>query len=226
MRVHYKQPPADADKAVNAGVAAHITANAPGGPHYNSNQTPKQRSDAANGIWLCQNCAHIIDANGGVDHPVDLLKRWKKEHEEKCAASIGKPASTLAELAGSIQRKWNRKCDRRRHSEPDTNSAWNDGVVIRHRKHYRCADRRQAMTGGAHVSFGVRCTRCGSSFGTIASVAAGGVPSTGCPKCGGNLIAAHEWSNLSNFTCSVCGTRVSLMVSNGPTRCPGCGASA
>lgn len=84
---------ADPHKAVNAGVAAHITANSPGGARYDIRLTPEQRRDIKNGIWLCQNCAHVIDTNDGVDHPVELLQEWKRAHEKSVGASIGKAAA-------------------------------------------------------------------------------------------------------------------------------------
>lgn len=49
--------------SVNIGVAAHITAAAPGGPRFDPLLTPTERSAAANGIWLCQSCAKLIDSD-------------------------------------------------------------------------------------------------------------------------------------------------------------------
>src|SRR5881296_1719239 len=48
-------------KAVSIGVAAHITAASPGGARYAHELTFDKRSDFANGIWLCQNCAKLVD---------------------------------------------------------------------------------------------------------------------------------------------------------------------
>ena len=93
---------ANPTKAVNAGVGSHISANSAGGARYDANLTSEQRRDIGNGIWLCQNCAHIVDANNGDDHSIELLKKWKREHEEKIAASIGKAASRYSELAGKV----------------------------------------------------------------------------------------------------------------------------
>jgi hypothetical protein len=42
-------PQADASKAVNDGVAAHITAAALGGPRYDPTLTREQRTDITNG---------------------------------------------------------------------------------------------------------------------------------------------------------------------------------
>ena len=62
-RVPTSGPGADEQKALNIGVAAHIVAAAQGGPRYDATLTPEQRAGIINGIWLCQNCAHEIDAD-------------------------------------------------------------------------------------------------------------------------------------------------------------------
>src|SRR6516225_4310515 len=54
-------PQEDPSKAVNVGVAAHITAASPGGPRYDPGLVPEERSSPENGIWLCQTCAKLID---------------------------------------------------------------------------------------------------------------------------------------------------------------------
>jgi hypothetical protein len=46
---------------IDVGVAAHITAASPGGPRFDPNLSDKERASATNGIWLCQNCAKLID---------------------------------------------------------------------------------------------------------------------------------------------------------------------
>src|SRR5713101_2602138 len=53
-------PQRNPSKAVNVGVAAHITGAAPGGPRYDARMSEKDRRSASNGIWLCQNCAKLI----------------------------------------------------------------------------------------------------------------------------------------------------------------------
>ncbi len=74
-------PAEDAEKSVNLGVAAHITAAAFGGPRYDTTLTPEERRSAANGIWLCQNCAKLIDSDVR-RFPTETLKQWKKESTE------------------------------------------------------------------------------------------------------------------------------------------------
>jgi len=54
-------PQVDPTKALNLGVAAHITAASSGGPRYDPQLTPAQRRDVTNAIWLCQKCAKLID---------------------------------------------------------------------------------------------------------------------------------------------------------------------
>ncbi len=69
-------PQEDPEKALNIGVAAHITAASPGGPRYNESITGKTRGSIENGIWLCQNCAKLID-NDTARYTCDMLFEWK-----------------------------------------------------------------------------------------------------------------------------------------------------
>ena len=82
-------PQDDESKSVNVGVGAHITAAAKGGPRYDSNLSPEERKNVDNGIWLCQNCAKLID-NDVLRFPVDLLHNWKDKAEKKARLSVGK----------------------------------------------------------------------------------------------------------------------------------------
>jgi hypothetical protein len=68
----------------NIGVAAHITAASTGGPRYDETIDDDHRSAIANGIWLCQSCAKLIDSDVSY-YRLDVLRRWKSE-AEKCAA--------------------------------------------------------------------------------------------------------------------------------------------
>jgi hypothetical protein len=80
-------PHTDADKAVNKGVAAHIAAVAPGGKRYDVSMTTEERSSAGNGIWLCQNCAKLIDSDEE-RFSVEVLQIWKRDAESKADRSI------------------------------------------------------------------------------------------------------------------------------------------
>jgi len=61
---------------LNLGVAAHITSASEGGPRYNANLTNEQRCNSDNGIWLCQNCAKLID-NDVTRYPEAVIRAWK-----------------------------------------------------------------------------------------------------------------------------------------------------
>ena len=71
------------------GEICHIEAANPDGPRYNPDQSDDQRRGFDNLILLCESCHKIIDNkdNEG-DYPVDLLKKWKKNHQEKILNSI------------------------------------------------------------------------------------------------------------------------------------------
>lgn len=96
-------PQDDPAKTLNLGVAAHITAAAPGGPRYDSSLTHDQRCHSDNGIWLCQNCAKLVD-NDTVQFPKDLLQAWKIIAEHRARLNIGKAVLPL-HAESDLQRK-------------------------------------------------------------------------------------------------------------------------
>lgn len=63
---------------INLGVAAHISAASPGGPRYDDTLTKDDRISIENGIWLCQNCAHLIDSDEK-NFTIEFLKKKNKE---------------------------------------------------------------------------------------------------------------------------------------------------
>lgn len=75
--------------SAGVGVAAHITAAAIGGPRYDVRLTKDERKGYQNGIWLCQNCARIIDIDV-LKYPIPLLELWKKKAEKFSNNNIGK----------------------------------------------------------------------------------------------------------------------------------------
>ena len=85
-------PNADPAKYTGAGVAAHITAAAPGGPRYDASLTSEQRRSASNGIWMCYPCSQLID-NDHPNYPVGLIRQWKSDAEEKASKMIQPSAS-------------------------------------------------------------------------------------------------------------------------------------
>jgi hypothetical protein len=86
-------PQEDPAKAVNLGVAAHVTAASLGGPRYDAKLLPEERSAPSNGIWLCQNCAKLVD-NDPVRFTVDLLFGWKSTAESDARNRVGKAAAS------------------------------------------------------------------------------------------------------------------------------------
>lgn len=87
-------PQQEPARAVNIGVAAHITAASSGGPRYDANLSSEERKSIQNGIWLCQSCAKLID-NDPLRYSQELLHQWKDEAERR----------TLLEIEGIIQPK-------------------------------------------------------------------------------------------------------------------------
>ncbi|HEY5326105.1 MAG TPA: hypothetical protein VIJ27_03830 [Mucilaginibacter sp.] len=81
-RNHTVGPNSQLEKSTKIGEAAHITAAAVGGPRYNGSLSLEQRSHIENGIWLCSNCADLIDKDFE-KYPITLLNKWKSaaEHE-------------------------------------------------------------------------------------------------------------------------------------------------
>jgi hypothetical protein len=96
-------PQIEAGKSLNLGVAAHIAGAAPGGPRYDPAMTSQQRTDIQNGIWLCQNCAKLID-NDQHRFTTAVLQVWKTAAEQIALELIGK-ASLRADASPVID-KW------------------------------------------------------------------------------------------------------------------------
>ena len=82
--------------AVNVGVAAHITAASPQGPRYQATLSPEERSSPDNGIWLCQNCAKLVD-NDDQRFTIELLRAWKIAAEQHASERVGKTSSNSPE---------------------------------------------------------------------------------------------------------------------------------
>ena len=102
-------PQLDSGKALNLSVAAHISAASPGGPRYDTALSREQRSSIENGIWLCQNCAKLID-NDPPRYTTDLLTGWKRKAEEEALRQIGRlgtrGSTSTARYASSSRRRF------------------------------------------------------------------------------------------------------------------------
>src|SRR5262245_39425954 len=87
---------------INIGVAAHITAASAGGPRFDHSLAPQQRQSPENGVWLCQNCAKLVD-NDPLRYPTQLLLDWKGEAEASALASLeGKAELPPTDLSAEI----------------------------------------------------------------------------------------------------------------------------
>jgi hypothetical protein len=93
--------PIDTSEAINQGVAAHIHAASHGGPRYDPTMSTEQRKAAENGIWLCQNCAKIIDSSENA-FPASLLRVWKAMAEEIAARESRSTFDEIGDLINEI----------------------------------------------------------------------------------------------------------------------------
>lgn len=75
------------EKTINLGVAAHIHAASVGGPRYSKEMKSEDRKSIQNGIWLCQNCAKLIDTDINKYSSKELLN-WKSMAEKESLAII------------------------------------------------------------------------------------------------------------------------------------------
>lgn len=74
-------------KSMIVGVAAHITAAAPGGPRFDPALSPEQRAHHSNGIWLCEIHGKVVDSDA--DHfTFEMLRKWKETAEANSLRSI------------------------------------------------------------------------------------------------------------------------------------------
>ncbi len=135
-------PHAQPEKAVNLGVAAHITAAAPGGPRFDATLTQTQRAGALNGIWLCQICAKLID-NDVPRFPVELLRQWKGKAEKIAQDRLGKAATPVSlEIADQSQ-----PAGQKQPTAPSPRERWLRAVID--------AARRRRVLAGIATGLGV-----------------------------------------------------------------------
>lgn len=77
----------DPTKITSIGVAAHICAAAKGGPRYDADMSAEERKAPVNGIWLCQNCAKLIDSDTN-RYTKELLYAWKQIAEDYAITEV------------------------------------------------------------------------------------------------------------------------------------------
>jgi hypothetical protein len=86
-------PHTEVEKSINIGVAAHIKAASSGGPRYDRRLSISQRKSITNGIWLCQNCAKLVDNDYSAFTAKELL-RWKHLAERAARLDIERSRRT------------------------------------------------------------------------------------------------------------------------------------
>jgi hypothetical protein len=101
-----RRPTVGANAAHNGtiiiGVAAHICAASPGGPRYNAAQTPEARRSKENGLWLCQNCGRLVDADPD-KFTLEQLTGWKREAQTRAFRELVASGTALAEEPARVQ---------------------------------------------------------------------------------------------------------------------------
>lgn len=88
-------------KYLYIGKAAHICAAAPGGPRFKPEMSSEERGAITNGIFLCSNCADLIDKNNGADFTAAQLHEWKGTHEKWVADNLNKRTQGIGGEGGS-----------------------------------------------------------------------------------------------------------------------------
>jgi UDP-N-acetylglucosamine 1-carboxyvinyltransferase len=84
-------PSGEPGKAINLGVAAHISAASTGGPRYRAKLSAAKRRDFDNAVWLCQYCATLIDKDPR-SYSIQVIRGWKRIAEEAARRKIQRPA--------------------------------------------------------------------------------------------------------------------------------------
>jgi len=90
------------DGTIIIGVAAHICAASPGGPRYNAAQTAEVRRSKENGLWLCQNCGRLVDADPA-KFTVEQLTKWKRDAQRRAFRELVVPSAALAEEPARVE---------------------------------------------------------------------------------------------------------------------------
>jgi hypothetical protein len=106
-------PTESIERSLNIGVAAHITGASPGGPRYDPALTHEQRAAIANGIWLCQNCAKLVDSDPE-RFVTALLLGWKRAAEERARVQVEDTSTDPVEKLGlAVYCSWQANPDHR-----------------------------------------------------------------------------------------------------------------
>ena len=73
----------------NFAEQAHIYAFAEGGPRGDAQKRPEDINGLSNLILLCSQCHHLVDKVRPLDYRVEVLKKFKRDHEDRILALTG-----------------------------------------------------------------------------------------------------------------------------------------
>lgn len=97
-------PGDDVERALNIGVAAHITAASPGGPRFDESLTSQQRAAIDNAIWLCHSCGALIDRD--IDQFTEqALRDWKRTAENAAASELAAGTAFRSITASELRKE-------------------------------------------------------------------------------------------------------------------------
>ena len=91
-------PKGGSNGTISIGEAAHICAASPGGKRYDDSMSSAERSSFKNGIWLCRNCAAMIDRDEDY-YTVELLNIWKQYAESEASKNIAGNGMYIGKIA-------------------------------------------------------------------------------------------------------------------------------
>ena len=97
-----KPDPTNERSFINLGIASHITGASEGGPRFDPDLSSDQRTDVNNGIWLCNNCAKMVDSSEPT-YTVTTLRKWKQDAEQKAARDASSTSQEIETLLSSME---------------------------------------------------------------------------------------------------------------------------
>lgn len=119
---HTSGPSDESESAYSSiGIAAHISAAAPGGPRYDSEMSGDERKHISNAIWLCSNHSIQIDRDY-VQYTKEILIDMKRAHEKRMNGhasiannndliAIGPDIVATGELVAVANNEWKFRLD-------------------------------------------------------------------------------------------------------------------
>jgi hypothetical protein len=95
-------PHSDPTKALITGEACHIRAAAVGGPRHLDSQTPEERKDIRNAIWLCTKCSTKVDKDWRPWQAERLLE-MKEQHERSFISNFSTISQHFLDIFSTVR---------------------------------------------------------------------------------------------------------------------------